>query len=307
MKISKKIRLYARALYIKHLPYFIREKLLLIKNDYYIKLRSEILKYYKTHELKNIDSEMQEILRVIKKQKDLPVIPYDYINKYHPLDVKVFKDEGNGFSYVFHYNKKLYFKRDWNELQIQKYYNSLRIEQDELSPHCYFTDSFKINKDEVVVDIGTAEGNFSLDIIEKVKHIYMIEGDEEWIEALKLTFKPWIDKVTIIHKFIGESDNGQFISLNQLMPYLDIDFMKVDIEGWESSMLKGSSLLLNNRKIKKITICTYHKQEDYDRIDSILKSSGYITSHSSGYMIYKYDKNICPPYVRRGLIRATLN
>ena len=39
----------------------------------------------------------------------------------------------------------------------------------------YLTKKFNVNKNTVVADIGCAEANFSLDIVDKVKHIYLYD------------------------------------------------------------------------------------------------------------------------------------
>jgi 16S rRNA A1518/A1519 N6-dimethyltransferase RsmA/KsgA/DIM1 with predicted DNA glycosylase/AP lyase activity len=71
------------------------------------------------------------------------------------------------------------------------------------SPHCY-TAFLNINESDIVVDIGTTEGNFYLDIINKVSRIYMFEWDKKWNKALQETFKPYKDKVVIINQRIGK-------------------------------------------------------------------------------------------------------
>ena len=71
------------------------------------------------------------------------------------------------------------------------------IEQDQRSAHHYFNN----NKDvtgKVFVDVGCAEGYSSLEIIEEAKHVYLFEQNESWLEAIRATFEPWKDKVTIV-------------------------------------------------------------------------------------------------------------
>ncbi len=60
---------------------------------------------------------------------------------------------------------------------------------------------FDVQAGDVLVDVGTAEGIFSIDKMDKIKKLYVIETDAEWIEALKCTFSNYIDKVIIIEKF----------------------------------------------------------------------------------------------------------
>ena len=70
----------------------------------------------------------------------------------------------------------------------------------ELNQYHYFNN----NKDvtgKVFVDVGCAEGYSSLEIIEEAKHVYLFEQNESWLEAIRATFEPWKDKVTIVQKY----------------------------------------------------------------------------------------------------------
>ena len=51
-------------------------------------------------------------------------------------------------------------------------------------------DSIEEVKGKIFVDIGSAEGFTSLEVIEKASHIYLFEQDKLWIEALNATFGP---------------------------------------------------------------------------------------------------------------------
>ena len=62
--------------------------------------------------------------------------------------------------------------------------------------------------------------------------------------------------------------------------------------------------LIQKSKEMKIALCTYHAQEDYEKYSKILKSFGFEVSHSNGYMIFYWDKNLDYPYLRRGVLRA---
>ncbi len=299
------MRSIIRKLYIAYCPYILRRKLQVIKSDSYIQLRSDILRYYKNQ--KGVNSEIKEILAYVKKQPTTPIFPYNYVNNYKTDNIIVHYDQTTGFKYVIHNEKRLYFKKIWDETKIRTYYNSLLIEQDKSSPHLYLTRSFNIKEGDVIFDIGAAEGNFSLDVIEKAGHIYIFETDPEWIEALNLTFSKWKDKITIYNKFVSNINNKNCITIDKIIGDSYIDLLKVDIEGNEMLMLEGCKSSFVNKKIKRVVICTYHKQDDYKAIENILLSNNFQISHSDGFMIYIYDENIRPPYLRRGLIRATHN
>ncbi|MDR1820044.1 MAG: hypothetical protein LBR15_07360, partial [Methanobrevibacter sp.] len=54
----------------------------------------------------------------------------------------------------------------------------------------------------------------------------------------------------------------------------------------------------------KIAICTYHNQDDGEKINKILNDIGFECEFSNGYMIFTYFGEFNPPYLRKGLIRA---
>ena len=58
------------------------------------------------------------------------------------------------------------------------------------SSHSYH---FNINytSTDIAVDAGAAEGIWSLDIIDKIKELYLFECDDDCIEPLRATFAPW--------------------------------------------------------------------------------------------------------------------
>jgi len=89
-----------------------------------------------------------------------------------------------GMNYVMQEGKRLYFKKRWNVSRIKKAYADLLREQDENSPHRYLTNTFTVDKNDTIADIGAAEGNFSLSVVDKIRKIYLFERDNEWITAL---------------------------------------------------------------------------------------------------------------------------
>src|SRR5690606_1392458 len=101
------------------------------------------------------------------------IFPYTFQENYKPELVSVFSDPSAGMKYVMQDGKKLFFKKRWNEKRIRKSYSELSKEQDLNSPHRYITSGFQPGPDDVVADIGAAEGNFSLSVIDRVKKIYL--------------------------------------------------------------------------------------------------------------------------------------
>lgn len=123
------------------------------------------------------------------------------------------KDKSNGLFYVNHKGKRLYFKRELSKSAIKDLYRCLCIEQDKDSPHSYSFGEMSF-QNEIVADIGAAEGIWGLSLIESVKTLYLFECDEGWIEALNLTFSPWKEKVRIINKYVSDNSEGCMIRLD---------------------------------------------------------------------------------------------
>lgn len=188
-----------------------------------------------------------------------------------------------------------------NKKRAAEYVQSILLEQDMDSPHKYLYSKQDI-AGRALADIGAAEGFFSLDVIDDVKKVYLFECDAEWVEALKLTFAPWKDKVQIVEKYVGEHDGDESISLDNFFVDLDLDFIKADIEGFEVSMLLGAKKTLE--KVSKIIVCAYHRQDAEKEIKKILGEYGFNITTSNGYMFFLDDKNQYAPYLRRGLVYA---
>jgi hypothetical protein len=207
--------------------------------------------------------------------------------------------------YVLQDGKRLYFKKRWKEKRIKRAYSELLREQDINSPHRYITESFTIGNEDVLADIGAAEGNFSLSVIERIKKVYLFEYDKEWIEALQATFAPWPEKTVIINKYASDVNDTSHVRLDTFYDDTkDLNFLKIDVDGAESSVLRSCEEIFKSGKPLKIALCTYHKNNDEKDFTVILKNHGFSVSPSKGYMIHFYDKQMKAPYLRRGLLRA---
>jgi hypothetical protein len=263
-------------------------------------VKTEILNYYKQNPTS--DSEILEALTYLK-ENDLSVFPYIFFNKYKTENIKVYINETNQLPYLKHNGKNLYFKKSWTNEHIVDAYRFLLAEQDSLSPHCYLTPTYQIKSNGIVVDVGAAEGIFAIDEIENIKHIYLIETDNEWIEALNETFKPWKDKITIINKFISNRNDDKNMTLDSYFSNIEIDFLKIDVDGAEEELLKGAENVVNN-KVSQLAICTYHKTHDNRDFSKLLLDKKYKIENSNGYMLFYFDSNFEKPFFRRGLIRA---
>lgn len=198
-------------------------------------------------------------------------------------EVPIYEDNQTKLLYSYWNGKKMYMKRGYTKYQAQRYIASLLMEQDSRSPHFYGNANFDYCDNDVLVDIGAAEGFFALDHIDKVKKVLLIEGDSEWLEALHATFDGYEDKVEFINKYIASYDDDMHISLDSFKDTITI--IKMDIEGAEMDALLGASQTLKNDNLK-IIACSYHRENDDLNIAKILLDNGFLVKYSPGYMYW---------------------
>ena len=265
------------------------------------KIKNKILDFYK--ENPSTDPEINEGLKYLEKNP-ISVFPYSFFPGYFQKKIEVHIDSRNNFPYVIHGNNKLYFKKDWTNDRIISSYQMLLAEQDKNSPHYYFDDNFKIEPGSVVVDVGAAEGIFALNQIEEISHLYLIETDPEWIDTLRLTYEKWLNKITIIKKFVSNTDDETNVKIDTYFKDFErIDFLKIDVDGAEQELIYGGDQTIS-LKTKKLVICTYHKPQDYEDFSLYLKQKKFKINNSKRYMLYYYFEDFVAPYFRRGVIKA---
>ena len=157
--------------------------------------------------------------------------------------------------------------------------------------HFYQKKHTEIENDEILLDIGTAEGLFPLSVIEKCKNIYLIEPSVLFSNCLKKTFSDYLDKTTIINCAVGNEDGLIFFDENSLDGAVSVSksenqvqinkidtifnknqkitYLKADIEGFEQEMLKGAVQTIKRNK-PKIAITTYHTQNNPKEIIDLI-------------------------------------
>lgn len=267
-------------------------------------LKKNLLHYYSVLHPESVDEEKLELLEYLKSNP-VSIFPYQFSMKYAPGFIEVFSDQKRRMRYVMLDGKKLYFRKQWAAKRIRRAFADLSREQDPLSPHRYLVDEFDVNQNDVIADIGAAEGNFSLSVADRVKKIYLFESDSRWVDALEATFEPYSDKTVIIRKRVSDVDDEQNVRMDTFInSFDDITFLKIDVDGAERQVLEGCRGILSGRRPLKIALCTYHKEDDAKEFSELLKGYGFKVTFSKGYMIPYYDKKLKAPWLRRGLIRA---
>ena len=252
---------------------------------------------------KSTDIEIKEIVDYIEKNP-LQIFNYNYLNKYKKYDLAIEYDEKNAMYYVVFSGKPMYFSRKYKTKEmVREYYYSICIEQDIESPHRYLLNEFDVEDGNIIVDAGVAEGNFTLSVIDKISKAYLFEPDEEWIEALSLTFADYKDKVVIINKCLSNYVNIDTTTIDECIKE-KIDFIKMDIEGEEYYALEGAKEHIRKAEHMKAVICTYHQEFAYQALERLLNDYKFRTCSSTGYMWYPDHNIFRAPVLRRGLIRG---
>lgn len=150
-------------------------------------LRMKIIKYYQN----SSNPEIIRTINYIKSSKRVLVINDPLIDNYKLFEAEVLTNIIG--KYVIYDSKKLYFPSTMTNEKIIKFLKEVIIEQDIDSPHRYI-DDFEFIKDKIVIEIGAAEGSFSLKCVDLAKKLYLFECDNNWNEALNNTFKLYGDK-----------------------------------------------------------------------------------------------------------------
>jgi hypothetical protein len=265
--------------------------------------RKKVLSHFKNVDHESLSPEINEALKYLKWHKYSP-FPYKWTQKYDNLMPEVFRDEENQCFYTIYEGKKMYFPKHFTENYVIWAVRTIYKEQDPDSPHLYHNSDFQIDPGSIVIDAGVAEGNFALSAVEKAKKLYLVECEKEWMDALRLTFAPWKEKVVFVEKYMSDIQSDTTISIDSLINPEPGEsyFIKLDIEGYEKKALSGmKKLVVSGNKIK-MNVCTYHHQNDFKEIAEILNSYQFTWKSTDGYVLFFHEDE--EPSFRKVLIRA---
>lgn len=277
------------------------------KLEMYRKIRI-LEKYYKSQQ---VSLEKQEALSFLHQNRfDLDSLKAlycsntigNYINKYK--DMPVYRNDSMDLPYVLHEDKPLYFPRDYGNDLIRVKYAQLLYEMDKESPHLYCLNPEEL-RSKVLFDCGVAEGLFPLTYIDLFKEIRLFECDSDWIEPLKATFEPYKEKVIVVNSLVSDQVSNNSVTLDYYAQSNGIypTFLKMDIEGFEESALRGAERILRESDGLICAICTYHTPDAEKSIVNYMKGKGYSPTYNKGYMFFHFEKELAPPYLRRGVVR----
>lgn len=259
-------------------------------------VRVNLLRYYENRQMS--DDEEEVVTHV--KTHPISMYPYEFAVSYEHLPVEVFQAEEHFF--VYHHGEKLYFPKEYTRERVVSYYRFLLSEQDEKSPHRYMEKGEGIPTGGCFVDVGAAEGFLGLEHIRGLAKLILIEPDEQWVEALQLTFSPYRDRTEILFQYAGTNTAEGVIALCDLDCISTADYIKIDVEGQEMQVLEG----LDVSKLKsgcKVAVCAYHNQGDERLLNQYFSEHGMRYQRNRGYLLSTWG-GYAEPYLRTGVIRA---
>lgn len=200
--------------------------------------------------------------------------------------------------------KRLYLSKNIkNKKEALEKYREILYEQLPDSAHRYFNAPLQeIARDRVVVEVGAADGMFSLECAKTAKAIYVFEPEQIWIDALNCTFpKAVYPNTTIVKKIVSDRTEGDSIRLDDYFPSSTrVDVLKMDVEGAEMEVLVGAKRLIQENPQMQLIIATYHKAEHFQQI----------TEYLDAYQIEPVKGKVCffwcgePDCIRKCVIRA---
>lgn len=241
------------------------------------------------------------------KKNGVQIYSYDWFKNAKTVPVEIHDDLDCEMKYAIYKGKRMYYPKNYSNEKIANSINFFMKEQMPQSPHCYMPNQeHRVFEGDVVVDGGAAEANFSLDIIDKAKKIYVYEGEAEWIPALRKTFQEYQDKVVIINKFLDFYVHKGYETIDNTVKEKEINFIKMDIEGYELKALYGAKEHIKNSNRLRCSICAYHNHEDADILSWYFKSLNF-KCHVSEGKLFRTDESVWQskvPDLRAGMVYA---
>jgi FkbM family methyltransferase len=208
---------------------------------------------------------------------------YNIANRY----IKRIEEINQFFIVYFH---KINYPLYWPKIfPINELYQVTTETFDNNDWHYYQKEHTTIEKGEILLDIGAAEGLFSLSATDRCDKIFIIEPNKYFKESLEKTFSEILEKVNIINVGVGDKIGKFHIDEKSISSTIKeiqgecevttvdnlfynrqrISFLKADIEGFEISMLRGAAKTIEKYK-PKIAITTYHEQNSPQEIISFI-------------------------------------
>ena len=175
----------------------------------------------------------------------------------------------------------------------------------------------KISKNEIFIDIGAHIGKYSVMLAKKCKKVISIEPEKNNFEILKKnvtlnSFKNIIllncacsDKKGYLKLYISETAGGHSLerkgknyqlaevsSVDEILrkskiKFQEVGLMKIDVEGHELKVLKGSRKLLKKSKNLRIV---FESWENADKVKRFLREFGFLIKEICTGYYYAWKK-----------------
>ncbi len=268
--------------------------------NYLLYQKNKILNYFTEKESKIYEYELSCLRRSMPYNMTCDV--NDYKEKYNEIEKdldSITFDKQTDMFFLVRNGRRLYFKKSLDtRKKVEQYYSYLAYEQTDNSPHKYDSESFSVQKNDILADCGAAEGIFGLDHIDLVDKLYLFEYEEEWIAALRQTFLPYRNKVEIIPKYLSDVVGDESCTtLDACFENDRVTFIKMDLEGHEYNVLRGGKNTLQRKDPLKLAIAVYHNKEDESKILQYLSgiTENFYYEKSNGYLLHGWES--APPPV----------
>jgi FkbM family methyltransferase len=240
--------------------------------------RIEILKYWISRSNTNV--KLFDLLNVIfgKKIKNKAKKYISDISKTEQYYEIKFKD----------ISKTLFFP---SSMPLSSLYQVIEESMNPKDWHYFEIPQTIVEKNDIVIDCGAAEGLFSFLVSLKCSKVYAIEPLPLFINALTKTFDQ-VSNVEIVPMALSNVSGTGYLSNNGIASMVSekgeipitlqtidnlffekgkiVNYIKADLEGFEIQMLEGAKNTIMHNK-PKIAITTYHNKDHAKQIEKILK------------------------------------
>ncbi|MGC3999834.1 MAG: FkbM family methyltransferase [Anaeromyxobacter sp.] len=249
------------------------------------------------------DPEVREVVEALQAGP-LRMIPYAWVGDYLAADVETGVEDRLPYAVVR--GQRVYFPAHYTAPAVRFAVAEALYEQDERSPHRYRHGPGCPATGDAAVLIGASDGIFALSILPSLRRLWVFEPDPKWQEPLARTLSPWRDRVEIVSAFVGAQSRPGAVSLDDFFRVqADVpDFIQADVEGGEHEVLAGARRLIQSAPRLALSVCTYHRQGDFETLSRTLASMGCRVAPSRGYVIV-HSQVLEPPYLRRAVVYAS--
>lgn len=197
---------------------------------------------------------------------------------------------------------------NWGEISENKWF--LNTINDEIFIRDTYQKFFKVEKGDIVLDIGASVGPFTYSILsKKPKHVYCFEPHKGLFETLKVNVNS--NNVTLINKGISnedglhifndlfnknnmessnnsiEADSIKFNTFIKEYNIEKIDFLKTDCEGGEYDIFTSENFEWIKNNVKKI-VGEFHLNNE-ENVKKFKKFRDLYLKYFKNYEVYSYD------------------